>query len=150
MLSHFFKKEVVFGFKYNHDWTIVQLFTPLPKWELELQNSIMVLCADNLYFEDYLPGPSEQVVKEISIHADVTDLFIDFLINRHGFTQGHQVKEQSVLAVLNSDTYCYKRLTEKQFYAFLKDLEKLQLIFSSEDLVKSNLFEHVKRFDDFL
>lgn len=149
MLS-FFKKEVIFKFQNNHDWTIVQFYTPLETWKEMLKNAICSLCADNLYFDDYIIGHSNKYV-EINIHADLSDSIYDFLINRHGFNQGHQNKDQNLSDWLNNDTYFIKKMTERQLVSFCKDVEKMHILPSEEELSKSNpgVFEHLKPFDSF-
>lgn len=151
MLSHYFKKEVVFNVSENREWTTISYFTPLLKWKEMLKDAICSMCAESLNFDDYLIGPS-QPVQKINIHAEILETFTDFLINRHGFTQDHPVKDQDLLKHFPNNSIYSKRLTEKQFDAFLKDLEKLEIVPSMVDLKTSNpgVFEsHIKRFDNF-
>lgn len=148
MLSSFFKKEVIFCVSFQHDWTILQYYTELPNWKEMIRNAICQYCFDSLYYDDYVPGPTADDVQQVSIHADIADVTVEFLQNRHGFTLGHPNKSQDIIKQMNDGTCLYKRFTEKQFYAFVKDLEKMKITPDQSDL-ESSLFEHLKRFDEF-
>lgn len=147
MLSSFFKKEVIFSFSYQRAWLIVQYYTELPHWRTLIKDAIYKICFDNLYFDDYVPGPSDAVVQEIHIHAEIGDNIIEFLTQRHGFIHGHPNKSGEVLKQMNGDVF-YKRFTEKQLHTFVEDLQKLKISPDTDDLLNSNLF-NLKSFDDF-
>src|SRR6185369_5558034 len=121
-MLNFFKKDVYFKLNVERGWTVLKFFTPLDKWQNDLKDSICCMFSENLNFDDYVIASSNKHV-EIDVHADLEDLMIDFLINRHGFVLHHQGEE---IGGLSGYLY-HKKLTERQILAFCKDFEKLKL-----------------------
>ena len=137
MLS-FFKKDVVFKIESSRGWTVLQFYTPLHKWLEQVKDAVCVNFSENFKFDDYVIGSGGQYV-EISVHDDLKDKLIDFLINSHGFVSNHQNDE---FGGLNGTLY-HRKLTERQLLTFCKDFEKLKF-----DAVEESL-EHVLSFDRF-